>query len=422
MSFPANVIPVFGSQRAYADLNFASGSFGLDGQIVNDPSLLSGWSFTRASTATYFGSDGLLKTASSGSPRFAYDPVTLASLGILVEEARTNLCLQSQTFDNASWAKTNATVSANVLASPDGTANADKLVESVATGQHRVDQAITVSNAAAYTFSVFAKADTRLAIALRIITGATNASAIFNLQAGTINITSAGTSSITAVGGGWYLCQVTGTTTSTSATAYINLQDTAGGTSLGSYTGDGTSGVYLWQAQLEAGAGASSPIPTTTAAVTRAADVAALTISGQSYPFTAVISGVNRAFEQGGGLIMQLDDGSASNRAQVIVNSGGTVQVNMTSAGAGQGVSTTAGALSVGTGGNVGARWATNSILAALNGTLATEDTAATVPAAPTTLRVASTQAGASHGDLTISRIRIYNRALSDAQLQSLTS
>jgi hypothetical protein len=62
-------------------------------------------------------------------PRFDYNPVTLAPLGLLIEEARTNLALYSAQFDDAWWAKIGATITANTTTAPDGTAGADKLVE-----------------------------------------------------------------------------------------------------------------------------------------------------------------------------------------------------------------------------------------------------------------------------------------------------
>jgi hypothetical protein len=69
--------------NAALSLNFLSGT--LDSRIT----------FTRASTATFVGSDGLIQSVAIDAPRFDYDPVTLAPRGLLIEEARTNLFLNS---------------------------------------------------------------------------------------------------------------------------------------------------------------------------------------------------------------------------------------------------------------------------------------------------------------------------------------
>ena len=60
--------------------------------------------FTRASTATYVDGDGALRTATTNEARFNHSPTTGESLGLLVEEARTNLCLYSQAISTAPWA------------------------------------------------------------------------------------------------------------------------------------------------------------------------------------------------------------------------------------------------------------------------------------------------------------------------------
>ncbi len=83
---------------------------------------------TRATEATYFDAVGLLQTAASGDPRFQHDPADNTSLGLLIEEARTNIAIRSEDFSHAAWVKSaQAAVTANAVASPDGTANADKL-------------------------------------------------------------------------------------------------------------------------------------------------------------------------------------------------------------------------------------------------------------------------------------------------------
>jgi hypothetical protein len=207
-------------------------------------------------------------------PRFDYDPVTLAPKGILVEEARTNIFTYSEQFDNAAWTKSGATVTANATTSPDGTVNADTLIENTSNAFHAAVQSFTLSGAT--TISCYLKANTRSFAAIRTY-DATNGDryVVFNLATGAAGATSGGTTStITSVGNGWYRCSMTYTYTSASGSAGITVQNA---NSYVAYTGDGTSGIYVWGAQLEAGAFATSYIPTIASTVTRSADVATIT-------------------------------------------------------------------------------------------------------------------------------------------------
>lgn len=223
--------------------------------------------FTRTSTATYYGSDGLLKTAAINEPRVDYDPATLALRGLLVEEQRTNLLLRSQEFDNASWGKVRCTVSANATTGPDGSLTADKIIEDTSNNSHTVLQSgPSMVLGSVYTYSCYFKAAERTRAQLSSANGAPFCT--FDLSAGTV-VSGAG-AAIQSVGNGWYRCSVTYTSTATATeTVYIWL--VASGTT-NSYLGNGTSGVYVWGAQLEAGNFATSYIPTTSAAVTRAVD------------------------------------------------------------------------------------------------------------------------------------------------------
>ena len=83
--------------------------------------------FTRNSIATYVDKDGLIKTAGVNEPRFDHDPATGESLGLLIEEERTNLLAQSEALDDAAWAKTGSLnpISANAAVAPDGNQTAD---------------------------------------------------------------------------------------------------------------------------------------------------------------------------------------------------------------------------------------------------------------------------------------------------------
>jgi hypothetical protein len=86
------------------------------------------------------------------------DTATRVASNGLIEKVRTNLILQSQTLDNASWDKSDATVTANTTIAPDGTLTADTITAVVI--DQRVNQAVTVAASTEYTFSFFAKKGT----------------------------------------------------------------------------------------------------------------------------------------------------------------------------------------------------------------------------------------------------------------------
>ena len=94
--------------------------------------------FTRASTATYVGANGLIKTAGVNEPRFDHDPITGESLGLLIEESRTNSVEYSEDLSNAYWNKQNCSLGATTVA-PDGTNSAYLVIpNNVDTNGHRV--------------------------------------------------------------------------------------------------------------------------------------------------------------------------------------------------------------------------------------------------------------------------------------------
>jgi hypothetical protein len=225
--------------------------------------------FTRASTATYFDSAGVLQSAAIDVPRFDYDPATLAAQGFLIEETRTNLLLYSAEFNNgAIWIPFTATITADAAVSPDGTTTADKLVpNSGATGAY-VAQNVSATAGVVYTYSFFLKAAEYDSVRTPGNGTAFIANAEFNASTGVATLIS-GTATIgmTSVGNGWYRCFITETAATTSSSGKQLRYP---------LTGDGTSGVYIWGAQIEAGSFPTSYIPTTSTALTRAADVASV--------------------------------------------------------------------------------------------------------------------------------------------------
>jgi len=225
--------------------------------------------FTRGSTNTFVGSDGLIQSAAVNAPRFDHDPLTLACKGLLIEEGRTNSILQSEDF-GTSWSAIGATVSVNAATSPNGLVTADKVILDLLSTTGRVQQATTLSGS--HTFSAFLKASEWN---LAFITPSMAVGGVwFNLSNGTIGTQQAGcVGSIVSYGNGWYRCSVT--LTGTGAISSTRVTPTNADNTI--TAGDGTSGIFAWGAQLEAGSFPTSYIPTTTAALARSADVCSIT-------------------------------------------------------------------------------------------------------------------------------------------------
>lgn len=250
---------------------------------------LSGSTYARASTATYFGSDGLLKTAAINEPRFEYAPVTRQALGLLIEPARTNLFTYSEQIDNAVWTKSFTTVVANAAVAPDGATTADKLVENTGNGGHLLIRSVTSANGAAHTVSHYVQAGERSRLRIQLDNGfIAFANCTFDLIAGTMSSLSGTgvTAGITPAGGGRWRIWLTGTSTSTTVREVVYIVDNAGASS---YTGDGTSGLFIWGSQLEVGTAPTSYIPTVASTVTRAADGAPTFITAIPAAFSALI-------------------------------------------------------------------------------------------------------------------------------------
>jgi hypothetical protein len=250
-------------------LNFTDGIYRALGMNYTFGDLIT---FTRSTTATFVGSNGLIQTAAIDAPRFDYNPVTLAANGLLIEAQRTNLLLYSDQFQQATWSKVGV-VTANATTAPDGTTTADSAATDGSNAQ--VAQGVVIASGATMVGSVYLKPNGLNAVEI-VLLAANNttpyARATFNVETGVISVAVAtangGTNASAAIapaGNGWYRCSVTVTyPATTSAGMRINAASATGA-------------FYGWGAQLEAGAFATSYIPTVASTVTRAADIASMT-------------------------------------------------------------------------------------------------------------------------------------------------
>ena len=232
--------------------------------------------FTRATTATRVNSNGLIEEMAINVPRLNYpliDGVVNGCPSLLLEPQRTNLITYSEDFSQGYWTKNGASVTSGFL-SPDGTANAFKLVEDSANSEHFI-QAQNISIVSdKYSFTMFAKASEITKLRVRGANYFTNiAGADFDLTSKTATNLSTGIDAkIVEMGNGWFKCTFTSLDNGfvgSNGHFRVYLLDDTGSTS---YTGDGTSGVYIWGAMLEQGSYPTSYIPTNGSSVTRNAE------------------------------------------------------------------------------------------------------------------------------------------------------
>jgi hypothetical protein len=197
--------------------------------------------FTRASDATYTDSTGVVR-------RSPY-----------------NLLQQSEMFSNAIWTKTGSTIGIDATVAPNGTMTADKLVEDTSTGEHNVRQDYSTTVTGSFFASIYAKASGRSFLQFVSSAAFVSSRVNFDLTNGTVTAQGVGvTGTIESAGNGWWRCIVSATSSgSGTVRTQWNLITSGTAARVESYTGNGTSGVFIWGAQLVEGTSALDYFPTT---------------------------------------------------------------------------------------------------------------------------------------------------------------
>jgi hypothetical protein len=366
------------------------------------------FTFTRSTTATFVGSNGLIQTAAINAPRFDYDPVTLAPKGLLVEEQRVNVLLRSEEFNTAPWIRnavgtaTAPVLTANSAIAPDGTMTATLGVfdRGAGTGADRSSLSQTVSvSAGTYTQSMWLKAatpdDVGKQIAIRSVGGSSYL--IINLTATWERYTKTEVQA-------------------TSAYEIVNRQG---------FTADTTVSLLIWGAQLELGAFATSYIPTVASQVTRAPDQCAI-VAPNFAPWynqsegTLVSEFSSFSPTSASNAAWTISDETNSNRWFAFAVSS-TIRSFMATGGVTQ-ASIDVGTYAANTVFKSAFAISANSVQSAVNGTLGTEDTTATVPTVVRLTVGASAIATTNFLNGHIRSVQYYPVRLADFQLQALSA
>ena len=365
-----------------------------------------------------------LLTAPAGVPRFDHNPTTGESLGLLVEEQRTNYFLRSSNF-STSWLGANGgtfVVAADTDVAPDGSLTADRIRF---TGSWSgITQSATTAPGNTITVSIFAKyvpgsAHTHVQIQLSP-TGGGNNYGLFDLTTGVFS-QSGNVFGVfmLPVGNGWYRCILYATHSSTwpQNTGDIRIWFGSGATNTPSNSSAQT---MIWGAQLEAGAFTTSYIPTTSASVTRTADDAMMT--GANFfswfdPANGSLYANIKPIALGGGNGVMVSDGTLNNNIllaaistseQARILSLGTIQTL-------DGGTPVAGAET-----KLAVAYATDDFALSLNGGSVATGTSGGLPVAVRQFQIGARTT--TVGSLTIKKIAYYPARLTNAQLQALTA
>lgn len=335
-----------------------------------------GLTFARASVAYAQSMDGAWCSFASGVPR-------ITNRGFLCEPSRTNLLLYCRDLTNAAWTKSSTTAAltqTGIL----GDANSAALV--TATGANgTILQAVTSASAARLT-TAFVKR----------VTGS-----------GTVEFTTDGGTTWTAIT----------SSLSTGAWFRASLSQTVTNPSVGFRLATSGDAIAVDFVQLESATTATSPILTTSASATRAADVMKLTLNGA--PPCSVVTDVEPNAILGAN-VLSWDDATSANRVLVSLNTGPTIGASTIAAT----VTTASPTVSyAGVGALVcsAARMATDDVQIYSGGVAGTRDTSATMPAGLTTLHIGCRYDDTTQATAYIRRAALYLRALPDAELERLS-
>jgi 6-phosphogluconolactonase (cycloisomerase 2 family) len=243
---------------------------------------------TRASTATYFDSDTWLKIASINQVRINYNPLTLAPIGALYEQAATNLLTGTSFIDSPSWTVSNCSVSPNQLLAPDGTYTADSVFGNSGSLQKIISQFYTTSTPGNYVFSIFAKAGTEDTITINLRPGDSSGESYANFNLNTFTVGAVvntgtnigGVATITRLANDWAKCTIKANLTAVNSVWCDTWLDGFGASTT-------TGSVHVWGGQLETGAAATSYIPSVETFIARTS-FARISYSSVFYTNTAV--------------------------------------------------------------------------------------------------------------------------------------
>ena len=373
------------------------------------------FTFTRASNATVVNKAGLIETVGNAIPRIDFLGNTQGALKL--EPQRTNKATYSEDFSQSFWTKSNANVVSG-FASPDGNNNAYKLVEDATNSSHFIRSGfIGTTDGGSIIPSIFVKSAERSQVVLQE-DAYTGQFMTVDLIAETIS-TNGQNANLTKLANGWFRIDFKSLgkpSTRWKISPSVNLSST--------YQGDGTSGIYIFGFQLEDNVSyATSYIPTSGSTVTRLADEC--NSAGNSEVFNdsegVLYAEISALADDGTSRDISLSDGTSSNYVRIsLSNAVGFIEYNVV-----VGTTQASGIFSVTQKdyNKIAVKYKENDFALWINGVKADSDTSG-VTFSASTLDVLNFNRGSGLNPFygNCKEVRVYNTALTDQELQALTT
>ena len=374
-----------GTEFPSLDLKFADNKTLVD--EVSGQNLIT---FSRSSIGTYVDANGVIQTASTDTPRFDHDPVTGESLGLLIEESRTNYLPNSNSFPAS---VPPVTVGINFAVSPDGTVSATRH-QSITNDTGSVVGNQPATPGQTYTLSVYAKRNSGSGNLKLVIYDLPSAAA----TAQTFTLTNE-----------WQRFSITRTV----GAAQTSIQCRVVGT--GSFDN------LYWGAQLEQGSFPTSYIPTSGSTVTRAADVANITGSNFSSWFN---QNAGSFYYEGAAIDPALNGNRfiSGTHPRSFLNAGNTGNNRIGSWDGTYSVGLTGGATTWQDGTKAAAAWSSPTRSITISGLTAHSSTSNQHNVAETQIRINQSSNGSSTTNGYVKRLTYYPYRLSDTRLQTITT
>ena len=379
--------------------------------------------FTRASSGTYVGSDGLIKTATTNAPRFDHDPTTGESLGLLVEESRTNLIVNSENLSGTGWAGGGTATLDSAIADPTG-----------------VTGTVYYPSISERTTTFNANGASQIAVScfVKQRSGETNDTAVQIYQSVTGTVVFLGAITLPLAGA----FTPSGNFSNGTRTEYPNgwyrftfIANADAGQGTGTFTtagrfdvegGDSTN--YIWGIQVENASFPTSYIPTEGSTVTRAADVTSISGSNFSSWYRqdegTVFADVAVTLPASGGnqFVFRASDNSYNNAIAWNIKAAGFAALDTNAGGVFNGVASNITALPANLPAKFAAGYQANNLALSLSGATSLIDTSATIPTALTRADIGSDHAGVNRIKAgTIRRLTYWPARLPNEVLQTIT-